>query len=169
MPAARSTWDGDDWAAALERRLPSLGHRNWVVVADAAYPEQSGGGIETVYVGGDHLAAVRTVLAAIGRSAHVRAVPWTDAELGRVSEADAPGIGEVRQALAETLADSRPRSAPHGDIIGQLDRVAETFSVLVLKTDMTLPYTSVFIELDCGYWDEEAEQRLRAALREEAR
>jgi hypothetical protein len=34
----------------------------------------------------------------------------------------------------------------------------------VLKTNMTLPYTSVFIELDCGYWSPEAEARLRAAM-----
>jgi hypothetical protein len=27
-----------------------------------------------------------------------------------------------------------------------------------------LPYTSVFIQLDCGYWSAEAEQRLRAAF-----
>jgi hypothetical protein len=36
--------------------------------------------------------------------------------------------------------------------------------VLLLKTDLTLPYTSVFIRLDCGYWSDEAEQQLRAAI-----
>jgi hypothetical protein len=29
---------------------------------------------------------------------------------------------------------------------------------------MALPYTSVFLELDCGYWNAEKEQRLRSAL-----
>jgi hypothetical protein len=29
---------------------------------------------------------------------------------------------------------------------------------------MTLPYTSVFIRLDCGYWSDEAELELRAAM-----
>jgi hypothetical protein len=29
---------------------------------------------------------------------------------------------------------------------------------------MTIPYTSVFFELDCGYWNAEAEQRLRQAM-----
>jgi hypothetical protein len=45
-----------------------------------------------------------------------------------------------------------------------LDEAGKTFNVLILKTNLTLPYTSVFLELDCGYWSEEAEQRLRAAL-----
>jgi hypothetical protein len=35
---------------------------------------------------------------------------------------------------------------------------------LIVKTDMTIPYTSVFFELDCGYWNAEAEQRLRQAM-----
>jgi hypothetical protein len=33
-------------------------------------------------------------------------------------------------------------------------------------TNLTLPYTSVFLELDCGYWSPEAEQRLRDAIKE---
>jgi hypothetical protein len=29
---------------------------------------------------------------------------------------------------------------------------------------MTLPYVSVFFELDCGYWNADAEQILREAI-----
>jgi hypothetical protein len=29
---------------------------------------------------------------------------------------------------------------------------------------MLIPYTSVFFELDCGYWNAEAEERLREAI-----
>jgi hypothetical protein len=35
---------------------------------------------------------------------------------------------------------------------------------LIVKTDMTIPYTSVFFELDCGYWNAGAEERLRQAI-----
>lgn len=31
-------------------------------------------------------------------------------------------------------------------------------------TNMTLPYTSVFLQLDCAYWKREAEQQLRARM-----
>jgi len=37
--------------------------------------------------------------------------------------------------------------------------------VLVLKTTMTIPYSSVFIRLDCKYWSADAEKRLRARMR----
>jgi hypothetical protein len=54
---------------------------------------------------------------------------------------------------------------PHEDIIKMLDKAAETFNVLILKTDLALPYTSVFFQLDCGYWSAEAEAKLREAIR----
>jgi len=30
---------------------------------------------------------------------------------------------------------------------------------------MTIPYTSVFMRLDCGYWTEDQENRLREMMR----
>ena len=45
-----------------------------------------------------------------------------------------------------------------------LDQSAQLFRVLIIKTEMTIPYTSVFFELDCGYWNADAEQRLREAI-----
>jgi hypothetical protein len=30
---------------------------------------------------------------------------------------------------------------------------------------MTIPYTTVFFELDCGYWNAAAEDRLRQAMK----
>jgi hypothetical protein len=55
-------------------------------------------------------------------------------------------------------------SLPHEQIIGKLDEAGQTFKVLIIKTTMTMPYTSVFLQLDCAYWGPEAEQKLRAAM-----
>ncbi len=52
----------------------------------------------------------------------------------------------------------------HEQIIARLDQAAQVFRVLIIKTDLTIPYTTVFFELDCGYWSAEAEQRLRQAI-----
>jgi hypothetical protein len=54
---------------------------------------------------------------------------------------------------------------PHEQIIHKLDECAEVFRILIIKTDMTIPYTSVFFELDCSYWNATAEERLRQAMR----
>ena len=38
------------------------------------------------------------------------------------------------------------------------------YAVLVLKTKSALPYSSVFIELDSGYWDRDSEDKMRREM-----
>jgi len=153
-----------EWSPHLAALLPLYGHRNWIVVADAAYPAQSRPGIETIAVGESQPDAVTSVLAAISAAPHVRPLIHLDAELDFVRESDAPGVADYRRELDQVLAGAHVETLPHEDIIHKLDQSAEIFRILVIKTDMTIPYTSVFFELDCGYWNAEAEQRLRQAI-----
>lgn len=155
---------GSAWQDALRRRLPLLGHRNWIVIADSAYPAQSAPGITTMLVDGNHLDIVQQVLAMIAASGHVKPRIHTDSELQYVSEQDAPGVSAYRAKLAELPRWSDVHSTPHEEIIGLLDRAAAMFEVLVIKTPLTIPYTSVFLELDCAYWSVGAEARLRATM-----
>lgn len=152
------------WSATLDERLPLFGHRNWIVVADSAYPWQASAGIETIDTTEDHVTVVRAVLAVIAGARHLRPVVHLDAELPLVAEVHAPGITACREALADALSGIEIVSLPHEDIIGLLDEAGRAFRVLVLKTTLALPYTSVFLRLDCGYWSAEAEEALRAAL-----
>jgi hypothetical protein len=153
-----------DWKTRLSDLLPLLGHRNWVVVADSAYPLQSKDGIETIISGEDHLDVVRHVQGTIHAATHVRANVYVDQELSHVAEMDAPGMEEYRKGLESVFHLAKAKYAPHDQIIAKLDQSAQAFRVLIIKTDMTIPYTSVFFELDCGYWDADAEQRLRQAI-----
>jgi hypothetical protein len=153
-----------EWLAHLAALLPLFGHRNWIVVADAAYPAQSRPGIETVAVGEGQPEAVTSVLAAIDASPHIRPIIHLDAELDFVRESDAPGVAEYRQQIGKILSGRAVQRLPHEKIIAKLDQAAHVFRVLILKTPMTIPYTSVFFELDCGYWNADAEQRLRLAM-----
>ena len=152
------------WQNDLEKQLPVLGHRNWIVVADSAYPSQTAPGIKTIYTGEKQLDAVNKVLAAVKKQKHVRGVVFIDAELPHVPEKFANGITDYRAGLKNALRGQKVTSLPHEKIIEQLDEAGQTFHVLLLKTDLTLPYTSVFIRLDCGYWSDEAEMELRAAI-----
>jgi hypothetical protein len=154
-----------DWQKELEKQLPLMGHRNWIVVADSAYPSQTAPGIRTIHTGAEQLDALNKVLAAVKKKKHVRGVVFLDAELPHVPEKFANGIGNYRAGLKEALKDQNVTSLPHGEIIAKLDEAGQTFHVLLLKTNLTLPYTSVFIRLDCGYWSDEAEKELRAAIK----
>jgi len=152
------------WMKDLERQLPLLGHRNWIVIADSAYPLQIAPGIQTVYVGGDQLDVLRTVLDEIAKCRHVRPVVFLDSELAFVAEKSTPGVGEYRRCLEPLLADSGAKRLPHEKIIQKLDEAGGTFKVLIIKTDMVIPYSSIFIRLDCGYWSDNAEKTLREAV-----
>jgi len=154
-----------DWKRQLRALLPLFGHRNWIVVADSAYPAQSKPGIETIAAGEDQMRVVRKVLDAITACNHIRANVYADKELAFVAENDAPGITEYRRQLDAALYGARVNRIPHEQIIQKLDQSAQVFRILIVKSDMTIPYTSVFFELDCGYWNAEAEERLRQAMR----
>ena len=162
---ARATPATTDWRVHLHDELPLLGHRNWIAVVDSAYPLQTSEDIETIETDADQLDVVRAVLDALSKTKHVRPVIFTDAELKLVPESDAPGVTAYREALASMLKTSGATSLPHEQIISKLDEAGKTFHVLVLKTRMTIPYTSVFMRLDCGYWTEDQENRLREMMR----
>ena len=153
-----------DWELRLNAILPLFGHRNWIVVADSAYPLQSRPGIETVVSGEDQLTVVRAVLDAIRSSLHVRAQVHADKELAFVSEQDSPGVTDYRQQLSALLHGSTVKYTLHEEIITRLDSFSEVFNVFIIKTNMTIPYTSVFFELDCGYWNPGARERLQQAM-----
>lgn len=154
----------EHWELGLERVLPLFGHRNWIVVADSAYPAQSNPGIETIATGAGAIEVLEKTLTAIQACPHVRGNVWIDAELRAVDEADAPGVTEFRDRLAQRFQKENLRELEHEKIIAKLDEGGKLFRVLILKTALAIPYTSVFIELDCGYWSAAAEKRLRDSL-----
>ena len=166
---AQSAKQHGEWRLRVRQEMPLMGHRNWIAVVDSAYPLQISPGIETVETDSDQLDVVRRVLHEVGESKHVRPVIFTDAELKSVPEDDAPGVTFYRDSLNHFLEEfndgkTEVHSLAHEEIISKLDDAGKTFHVLVLKSTMTIPYTSVFIRLDCGYWTDEQEKRLREKM-----
>jgi L-fucose mutarotase/ribose pyranase (RbsD/FucU family) len=153
------------WKDKVSKELPVLGHRNWIVVADSAYPAQSRAGIETIATNADHIKTLRAVLDRLDAQGHVKAAIFVDAELAHVPERYAKGITAYREKLARTLGKRNVSTVPHEEVISMLDKAGEMFCILILKTRLTLPYTSVFLQLDCGYWSAEAESALREAMK----
>ena len=107
LSATKAPGQEGGWEKRLARDLPLLGHRNWIVIADSAYPLQSGVGIETMATGADQLKVVQAVLDALGKCKHVRPIIYLDAELPFVPESDAPGISAYRDALKTLLKDRK--------------------------------------------------------------
>lgn len=154
----------DPWLVRVNKALPLLGHRNWIVVVDAAYPLQTSPGIVTIDTGDSHENVVQGVLELLDEAKHVKPTVFTDSELRFIPEKNAPGISVYRDRLAKLLEKRSVQSIPHEQIIAKLDEAGKTFQVLVLKTTMVRPYTSVFFQLECGYWDAAKEKELREAM-----
>lgn len=152
------------WQAKVAQALPLLGHRNWILIVDSAYPLQSSPGVETIDTRAPLTLVLRVVLAEIENSEHVRPDISMDAELPFVADQDAPGVEQYRANIADLLHTYPIQSLPHGQLIDTVDRDSRTFQVLVLKTNSTIPYSSVFIHLKARYWSDEAEARTRAKM-----
>ena len=163
-PASEAQPGTADWKTKVAQTLPLYGHRNWILIVDSAYPLQASPGLEMMDTGADQLAVVRHVLGAIGHAKHVRPLIYMDAELPFVPDEDAPGAALYRKEIGDLLSGLSMESLPHEKLIANVDEASKQFHVLVLKTSMTIPYTSVFIRLDCKYWSADAEARMRAKM-----
>lgn len=157
----------DTWRSTLHKEIPALGHRNWVVVADSAYPLQISPGIETVQTGATQEEVLKAVLQELSAAKHVSPAVFLDAELPFVPEGKAQGVTAYRNQLKELIGPLKAQSVPHEQLIKTLAEAGGTFHILILKTTLTVPYTSVFFRLDCKYWSDEDERELRRAMQQD--
>ena len=152
------------WEVILKERLQLYGHRNWLGIADSAYPAQSKQGIETIVANDEHITVLARAFEILRQCKHVNAKIYTDEELSFVSDSDMPDVTSYLEQRGPLFEGYEVCVLPHEEIILNLDRVAELFRVLLIKTNMRIPYSSVFFELECGYWNAQAEDRLRVAM-----
>jgi len=153
-----------DWQKTLHQRLPVYGHRNWIIVADSAFPAYSQSGIETIVANQDLPSVLNYVLKAISSTKHVRATAFLDQELQFVREEDYPGVTRLRQQLTGAFATISLSSIPHSEVLSKIDDAGKTFRILFIKTNAMIPYTSVYMRLDCGYMTKEVEDKIRNAV-----
>src|SRR5208283_1433291 len=115
-PAPRAAWK-----AKVAQTMPLLGHRNWILIVDSAYPLQASQGVETIETNASQIDVVRYVLATIGHSIHVRPDIIMDAELPFIPEEDAHGASAYRKQIGALLRGYAIESQPHEKIIAGID------------------------------------------------
>ncbi len=154
-----------EWESQLQKSLPLFGHRNWILIVDMAYPLQSKPAIHTIYTGEDQLTVVKAVLNAVKKAPHVYPDVFLDKEADYITDAEAPGMDAYKRSLGKLLTGLHVEKKLHEDLIAGIDEAAKTFNVLVLKTNLTIPYTSVFLRLNCGYWNAAQEKMMRERMK----
>ncbi len=119
----------------------------------------------TIETGATQLTVASAVLTALDRSNHVKPIIYLDAELPYVPQQSYPELNAYRENLKKTLQGRPIQSLPHEKILDKISEAGKDYKILVLKTTMTMPYTSVFLQLDCKYCTDEGEQKIRQAMK----
>lgn len=159
----------NNWKKQFDQKLSLLGHRNWIVIADKAFPEQNAAGMEVINTNENSLTVLKYVLQQVNSSGHVKPIIYRDKELEFITEAQAKGIESFRTESEKLLnigktSESKPQTILHDSVFAKLDQASRLFKIVVLKTNETIPYSSVFLQLDCSYWSAEKEKQLRAKM-----
>jgi len=149
------------WAGRVGAELSPLGYRNWVVIADAAFPVHSRRGVRTVVVDAGIPEVLDETLQVLERVQNVTPRVYVARELSYVPNDRAPGVDPLRRRLEAALRGYPARAMEYRSMSLLLEDASNKFAVVVFKTKTTLPYSSVYIELDSGYWDAESERELR--------
>ena len=152
------------WKEEFLDALPRLGHRNWIIIADAAFPEQAKEGVRVVV---SELAlddCLNFVLREMESHGHVTPRVFLDREMEFLSDDLCPGVGALRAAIQFETRPYVVNSADHEVILEKLNMDGANYTVFVIKTPCMVPYTSVFLQLDCGYWTKEKEAILRGRM-----
>ncbi len=152
------------WKTAFDQQLPLLGHRNWIIIADKAFPQQNAAGMETINTGENLLPVLKYVLQQVNASAHVKPIIYRDKELNFITEELAGGAGRFIKESGLLFNGQPVQTILHDSVFTQLSQASKLFKILVLKTNETIPYSSVFLQLDCAYWNAAKEASLRRSM-----
>jgi hypothetical protein len=152
------------WRDTVNTQLPLLGQGNWIVIADVSYPWSSIPGAQTIVTGAGGLDVLQAVLAAIGQAKNLRPVIYTENEINFVTDKYAPGVTSYRGGLAQAIGTRDKHISSHEDLVRTINQTAQSLHVLVLKTTQTLPYSSIYIQLENANWTPEGEKALKEAM-----
>lgn len=155
---------GAVWKQQLENQLPLLGHRNWILIVDKAFPLQAIDGLSMVYAEDELLDVLEYTLGRIEKNNHIKPILYTDKELDFLNQDLVPGIDSYKSSLKKVIGKSNVQVLLHDSVFVKIDEASKLFKTLVIKTNQVIPYSSVFIELDCDYWSMEKETQLRKLM-----
>ena len=137
-------------AQRIIAQLPLARPGNWIVVAGPDSPFADLSNTERLALGEDHLESITTIAEAVLGTDHLRGVVYLAAELEFLTQADAPGISELRSELHSRLADfplEDVHQIPREEILALVEEAAVVRRVAVIETNGP-PHAAVVFALD---------------------
>ena len=161
-------WQGEPaWQTAVKKQSAQLGYRNWIVITEASFPAHNRPGLRQVNASAEIPEVLDYVLSVMEQTETVRPQIYLTRELRAVENDFAPGIDDLRKRLTQSLHGHEPTELDQQSLITLLENANRSFDVLIIRTPTALPYSSVFLELQPGYWDVDSETRLREKIERE--
>lgn len=173
MSLAAASWScgvgpfQNNWKSSVDHQVSQLGYRNWIVIAEASFPAHSRSGVSQVNSNAEIPEVVDYVLNALERTQHVKPNIYLTREVRAVENDVAPGIDALKVQIKEALHGHESTEIDQQSLLTLIESAQSNFDVLVIRTQTALPYTSVFLELQPGYWDAESEKELRQKISRE--
>lgn len=156
-----------DWKDPVNQQVNQLGYGNWIVVAEASFPAHSRIGARQVISDAEVPEVIDYVLKSLEQNQYLRPELYVTREMRSLENDFAPGIDYTRERIRESLHGHETTEIDQQSIITLLESANKSYDVLVIRTTTALPYTSVFIDLQPGYWDAQSEDRLRQRINRE--
>jgi D-ribose pyranose/furanose isomerase RbsD len=154
----------EGWRGELAMQASQLGYRNWIVIAEASFPAHSRPGVRQINANEEIPAVLDEVLRTLEQTEHVTPRVYVAREMRAVENDYAPGIDEFRKQLRTAMHAHEATELEQQSLVTLVEDATKSFEVLVIRTTTALPYTSVFLELQPGYWSSESESHLRDQL-----
>jgi D-ribose pyranose/furanose isomerase RbsD len=157
----------NDWESSVNQQVSQLGYRNWIVIAEASFPAHSRNGVSQVNSDAEIPDVVDYVLNALEKTQHVKPNIYLTREMRAVENDVAPGIDVLKDQIKSALHSHEFTEIDQQSLLTLIESAQSSFNVLVIRTSTALPYSSVFLELQPGYWDAESEKQLRQTISRE--
>ena len=151
----------------MQQQAGQLGYRNWIVIAEASFPAHNRPGIRQVNAPVEIPEALDYVLHTLEQTENVRPQLYVTRELRSVENDFAPGIDELRKKLQAAQHGRETTELDQQSLLTLMEDASKSFDVLIIRTPTALPYSSMFLELQPGYWDVDSETRLRDKIERE--
>lgn len=152
----------------LQSHFLLAGHRNWIVIADGAYPHHANPAIETILSTGTVVDVLDHLLPVLDAQKHIQPHVFFDKEMSYLEDSLLEESEDFRSDLLHLLEKYPQESVLHEELLRRIDATASAYNILVIKTATYIPYTTVFIELRCGYWNPGSEKKLRSRMKSSA-
>lgn len=156
------------WKGAVTHEVNRLGNDNWIVVAEASFPSHSRPGVRLITTDAEIPKVVDFVVNSLETTQYVRPKIYQARELRSIEDDFAPGVKTLQNQIEVALHGHEPTEIDQQSLLTLLESANQNFEVLVIRTSTALPYSSVFFELQSGYWDAHSEKLLRRRISREA-